>query len=263
MDFAGKVRGLKIQSASTIATESMKHLLSFSSEKGFGKDFDAECTKLLKARPTAVVLFNAVERVKKKRTASEIKKVIRELESAKEKAAANSAKLFLKKTTVLTHCHSTFEIEAMVRNKKKIRQVIVTETRPKNQGVTTAKELVAKKIPVLFVVDDAVSDEMGKTDIVMVGADALRKEGLINKVGTHMIAQEAREYGKPVYVITSTYTIDKRKKFVMEHRPSNEMEKIKGVKYDNPAFDITPWKYITAVVTEKGILKPARIKKML
>ncbi len=263
MGFIDNVKALKVQSASTIALESMKYLLKFSSKHGFGKEFDRECLRLLKARPTAVVLYNSIDRVKKERNAAEIREVIKEIEGAKAKVAANSEKIFLKKTTVLTHCHSTFEIAALVKNRGHVRDVIVTETRPKNQGVKTAKELIAKKIPVTFIVDSAVADAISRADIVMVGADALRKEGVVNKVGTHMIAHEAKENGKPFFVLTSMFTIDRRKKFIMEQRPAEEIEKIKGAKIMNPAFDITPWKFVTAVITEKGILKPAQIKKLL
>jgi ribose 1,5-bisphosphate isomerase len=263
MSFVGMLRSLEIQSASTIALESMEHLMVFSKKHGFGKDFDSECVKLLDARPTAVVLYNAVQRIRRKKAPGEIRKIIKELENARQRVAANSSKVFLRKTTVMTHCHSTFEIAALVKNRKRIREVIVTETRPRNQGIRTARELLAKKIRVTFIVDAAISDEISRADIVMVGADALRKEGVVNKVGTHPMALVARENRKPFYVITSTFAVDRRKKFVMERRPPEEIVKIKGAAVDNPAFDITPWKYVTAVVTEDGILKPARIKRMI
>jgi ribose 1,5-bisphosphate isomerase len=262
--FVSDLRKLKVQGASSIALESMEYLLDFSGKHGFGKEFDKECKKLLESRPTAVVLFNAIQRVRKNRTSGEIKRVISELEKAKEKTALNASKLFLSKTAVMTHCHSSFEVAALIRNKKKIRYVIVTETRPKNQGRITARELAAHNIPVLFIADDAISDEISKTDIVMVGADALRKEGLVNKVGTHPLALVAKENGKPFYVVTSSFTLDKRKKFVIEKRPTGELGfKLKGIAIDNPAFDITPWKYVSLIVTEKGIFKPPQIKRMI
>jgi eIF-2B alpha/beta/delta-like uncharacterized protein len=265
MDFIAELKSLNIQSATTIAIESMRYLRDFSKRSGFGMEFDAECKKLLAARPTAVVLYNAIDRVKKKRTEREIDSVITELETAKDKAAKNAAKIFLKKTDVLTHCHSTIVIAALVRNKSKVREVVVTETRPRDQGVKTAKELVAARIPVKFIIDSAISDFISQADIVLVGADALRKEGVVNKVGTHPLAVVARENKKPLYVITSSFTIDKRKSFVMEQRPPEELHHpdVKGAKIYNPAFDITPWKYVTAVVTEKGIITPSKIRKSI
>lgn len=149
----------------------------------------------------------------------------------------------------------------MVKNKSKIKNVIVTETRPKDQGVITAKQLLKNKIKVSFIIDSAISDFIGGVDIVVVGADALRREGLVNKVGTHPLALVAKENKKPFYVITSSLTIDRRKKILMEHRPAAELHHsyLRGAKIFNPAFDITPWKYVTAVVMEKGIMKPEAI----
>lgn len=253
MDFVSRLRNLKVQSATTIALESMKYLNSFSQKHGFGKIFDKECKRLLAARPTAVVLYHAIERLRKKASQKEIMKVISELESAKGLAAKNSGKIFKKRSTVLTHCHSSFVVTALIKNKPRIKEVIVTETRPKYQGMVTAKELLKARIKVSYITDAAISTVIEKADLIVVGADALRREGLVNKVGTHPLALVAKENRKPFYVITSSFTVDKRKKIVMEQRSPSEVAVIKGAKIFNPAFDITPWKYVSAVVTEKGV----------
>lgn len=261
MDFITRLKAMKIQSATTIAAESLNYLLHFSNKNGFGNKFDKECKRLLAARPTAVVLHNAIDMIKKKKNKDGIKKVIKELEDAKSLAAGNSSRLFNKRKTVLTHCHSTFVVAALVKNKSKIKEVIVTETRPRDQGLITAKELLKNKIRVSYIIDSAISDFIGEADVVIVGADALRKEGLVNKVGTHPLALVSKENRKPFYVITSSFTIDNRKRIVMEQRPPKEVihKHLRGAKIFNPAFDITPWKYVTAVVTEKGIFKPRAI----
>lgn len=265
MDFIARLKALDIQSATTIGLTSMKYLLKFSNKNGFGKKYDLECKKLLTARPTAVVLHNAIERAKKRKSVASIKTVIKELQESRSNAARNVYKIFRKKSVVLTHCHSSFVVEALVKNKSKIKEVIVTETRPKDQGLITAKELLKHNIHVSYIIDSAISDFIDKTDIVVVGADALRREGLVNKVGTHPLSVVAKENKKPFYVVTSSFTMDNRKKIVMEQRPSSEVEHghLKGAKIFNPAFDITPWKYITAVVTEKGVIRPGRIKRMV
>ena len=262
MSFVSRLKSLDVQSATTIALQSMEYLRGFAIKHGFDAAFDEECDKLLAARPTAVVLHNAIERVKKKRSGPELEKVIHDLIGARDKAAKNASEIFITKTDVLTHCHSTFVVAALVKNRNNVREVIVTETRPKDQGVRTAKELLAAKIPVTFIIDSAVSDLISRTDIVVVGADALRKEGLVNKVGTHPLACVAAENYKPLYVITSSFTFDSRKKIVMEQRPAAELHHpdLHGAKLLNPAFDITPWKYVSAVVTEKGIITPGKLK---
>src|SRR3989338_2879986 len=263
MYFASRLRTMKVQGATNITLESMRHLKTFSEKNGFGKKFDAECRKLIAARPTAVVLHNAMERVKKEKTRKNIDCIINDLAEAKENAARNSGRIFSKRKTVLTHCHSSYVVASLVKNKSKIKEVIVTETRPRYQGVITAKELLAKKIKVSFIVDSAISDFIGECDVVFVGADALRKEGLVNKVGTHQLAVVAKENHKPLYVVTSTFAIDKRKKIFMEERQASELahKNLKGAKIYNPAFDITPWKYVTGVITEKGISKPKKLIK--
>lgn len=263
MDFASRLRNLRIQSATTIAIESLKHLLAYTKKNGFGRKFDAECDRLLKARPTAVVLYNAIEKLRKSRNAETLSSIISGLDSSKSMAAKHSSSLFRRKKTVLTHCHSSFVVAALVKNKARIKGVIVTETRPKDQGLITARELLKNKIKVSYIVDSAISDFIGRADIVLVGADALRREGLVNKVGTHPLALVAKENRKPFYVVTSSFTIDKRKKIIMEQRPDSEImhRHIKGARIYNPAFDITPWKYVTGIVTENGILKPKEILK--
>lgn len=262
MNYIERLKSLDIQSATTIAIESLEYLRGFAIKRGFGEAFDEECTKLLDARPTAVVLHNAIEHIKEKPAGSVLEKVIRDLQSARDRAAKNASEIFITKTDVLTHCHSTFVVAALVKNRGSVRNVIVTETRPKDQGVRTAKDLLAAKIPVTFIIDSAVSDLISQTDIVVVGADALRKEGLVNKVGTHPLACVAKENNKPFYVITSSFTLDRRKKITMEQRPASELHHpdLRGAKILNPSFDITPWRYVSAVVTEKGIITPGKLK---
>lgn len=265
MGFVERLRALDVQSATTIALESMKYLLRFTGDNDFGKKFDMECKRLLAARPTAVVLYNSIERIRKRKNSQTIKSVIKELQESKSKAARNASKIFNKKSVVLTHCHSSFVVEALVKNKTKINEVIVTETRPREQGVITARELIKNGIRVSFIIDSAISDFIGKADLVVVGADALRKEGLINKVGTHPLALVANENKKPFYVITSSFTFDKRQKIIMEQRPASELQHkhLNGARIFNPAFDITPWKYVRTVVTETGIIKPSRLKRLV
>ncbi len=265
MDLIRRLKALDMQSATTIALTSMQYLLKFSNKNGFGKKFDSECKGLLAARPTAVVLHNAMERVKKRKSVSSLNGVIKELQESRSNAARKASGIFSKKSVVLTHCHSSFVVEALVKNKSKIREVIVTETRPRDQGVKTAMELLKHKIHVSFIIDSAISDFIDRADLVVVGADALRKEGLVNKVGTHPLAIVAKENKKPFYVITSSFTFDKRQKIIMEQRPAYELQhnNLKGAKIFNPAFDITPWGYVKAVVTETGIISPSKLKRLV
>jgi ribose 1,5-bisphosphate isomerase len=166
----------------------------------------------------------------------------------------------------MTHCHSG---EALSVIKQAWRQgkrfsVIATETEPLEQGIKTAKELAKLKIPVTLITDSAMGYFISDANVVIVGTDALRKEGAVNKTGTSLLALAAKENKKPFYVVANTLKLDKRKKITIEERPAKEVyKKLKGVKIRNPAFDLTSWKFVKAVITEKGILKSKEILRLL
>lgn len=257
-----EIKSLKIQGATNIAIASLKHLKKFSQKKGFGKEFDQEVKKLLKVRPTAVILYNVIQELRKDKSVRKINELLRKLEESKEKIAKNGASLIKNNFQVHTHCHSSRVIaimrEAAWQGKK--FSVIVDITRPKLQGIKTARELAKiKNIKVILIADGAASLALSNPvlpmdDILLVGADAIRVEGVVNKVGTYLLAVAAKEVKIPFYVAASTLKVDKRKRFKIEERkPSEVYRKIKNVEIRNPAFDITPLKFVTGLITEKGI----------
>lgn len=250
MSVVNDIKRLKIQGAVNIAEAGLKHLKKYINKSNFNK----EAGKLIKARPTAVPLFNAINEVKKDRTKKKIDELLTLIKTSKKKIARQ--RLFKKKVTVMTHCHSSEVVALLKKNKSKIKKVYVTETRPRNQGLLTLKDL--RGIRVVFIVDSACGYYMKDTDAVLVGSDALRKEGNVNKIGTLPLAITASAFNKPFYVVASKLKIDKRKKIEIEMRDPKEVSKIK-TKILNPAFDITPWRYVTAIITEDGIKKPAQL----
>ncbi|MCD6557504.1 MAG: translation initiation factor eIF-2B [Candidatus Aenigmarchaeota archaeon] len=261
------IKNLRIQGATEIAIRSLKYLKKFIGKK----DFNKKCKQLLNARPTAVTLYNVLQELKKEPTKEKIDELLKALEESNKKIAKTGSPLIKNGKRVQTHCHSSSAlaiIKEAAKNKK--FTVIVDETRPKRQGIKTAKELSKiKNIEVILLVDSAAGLALSPpvipmSDIVIVGTDAIRKEGVINKTGTYLLALAAAENGIPFYVAASRFKFDKRKKIKIEERPTKEVyRKIKNVKIMNPAFDITPWKYITGVVTENGIKKPLEIMKEL
>lgn len=268
-----KIKSVEVQGAKEIAVFSLKFLRGVAKKKGFGKEFRRAAKELEGARPTAVVLHNCLEIIHKDKNIETIDKLLENLENVNKKIAENGAKLFRKKRyKILTHCHSR-EALALIKELKKRGKyisVIATETDPLEQGVRTAKELSQKRIKVTLIIDSAVGDFMPETDMVIVGTDAMRKKGVVNKIGTNLYAISAKEHNKPFFVVGNTLKLDKRKEFEIEERPAEEVRKellktyrLKGIKIENPAFDITPWKFVTAVITEKGIYKPGQIKRML
>lgn len=266
-DFIKRIKSLEIQGAKEIAVESLKFLRNYAKENGFGNDFDKIAKKLEEARPTAVILHNCLEIIKKERNIETINKLLTKLNQATNEIAKKGSRLIKNGYTIMTHCHSG-EALAVIKQAwkegKKIK-VFATETEPKEQGIKTARELAEMKIPVVLIIDSAVEFFVKDVDIVIVGSDAIRKEGVVNKIGTCTIAIVAKEYKKPFYVVGNTLKLDKRKKIIIEERPPSEIyvERMKTLEVKNPAFDITPWKYVKRVITEKGILTPGNILRML
>jgi ribose 1,5-bisphosphate isomerase len=262
------IKTMKIRGARNIAIAGLEALKDVAEEAGFGKRFDSVSKKLISVRPTAVTLYNAVKKVKKEKTVDAIEEMIYYFENIGDVIGTVNYKLIKKYPTILTHCHSGSVIELLkIAKKKKIKfKVIVTETRPRLQGKTTARALVDVGIPVVYIIDDAAGFYIREVDAMIFGCDAIRKEGVVNKIGTYMLAVLAKENRVPVYFVGGLMKLDKRKKLIIEERDPDEItgkEDTKNFEIRNPAFDVTPWKYITGLVTEKGILKPAKVKRML
>jgi ribose 1,5-bisphosphate isomerase len=268
-----KIRSVEVQGAKEIAIYSLKFLRRLAKKKGFGKEFNHAMVELENARPTAVVLHNCLRLLRISKNLKTIDALLLHLESINDEIAENGLKLFRKKEyTILTHCHSgeALAVIKMLKRKRKKIRVFATETDPLEQGVKTAKELARARIPVTLIIDSAASYFMPDIDIVIVGTDAIRKEGVVNKIGTSLYAFAAKAYKKPFYVVGNMFKLDKRRKFRIEQRSSKEVYRelthpgrLKGVKIKNPAFDITPWEYVTKVITEDGVFTPAQIKKIL
>ena len=255
------------------------------------------------ARPTAVNLFRAIDRMKKvaettggileikQALIDEAKAIHAEEEAATERLSRLGAGLIKDGFTVLTHCNTgplatagygtaLGVIKATVEQGKKI-EVIVTETRPLLQGARlTAWELMQDNIPVTLITDSMAGYfiNKGKVNCVILGADRIAANGdTANKIGSYTLAVLAKENGIPFYVAAPTSTIDLSLKsgaeIPIEERNPDEVTSIggvrlapKGVTAANPAFDVTPHQYITAIITEKGIVRKPyvdRLKKLL
>jgi len=266
-EFIKKIKSLEIQGAKEIAIEGLKFLREYSKENGFGKDFDRTARLIEKARPTAVVLHNCLEILEKDKNLETINKLLRKLGQMNKEIAKRGSRLIKDGYVIMTHCHSgeaCAVIEQAWKEGKRIT-VYATETEPKNQGIKTARELAEMKIPVILIIDSAIEYFIKDVDIVIVGTDAIRKEGIVNKIGTYPLAVVAREHKKPFYVVGNTLKLDKRKKIIIEERSPHEVyiEHMKTLEVRNPAFDITPLKYVKRIICEKGILTPGNVLRML
>jgi methylthioribose-1-phosphate isomerase len=198
-----------------------------------------------------------------------------------KKLGAFGAELLPQEGTVLTHCNAGAlaacgygsalgVIRAAIERGQKI-DVFADETRPFNQGMRlTAWELTKDNIPTTLICDNMAGYFMGQGRIqaVIVGADRIAANGdTANKIGTYSVAILAKEHGIPFYVAAPFNTIDTAtatgKGIPIEERSAREVTHVNGVqvtpdgvKIANPAFDVTPAGYITAIITERGVLRP-------
>ncbi len=256
------------------------------------KDLDHICKVIGETRPTAVNLFWAIGRMQDKfeslriRPVAQIKQALIE-ESQRmhaEDIAANQAMgrhgatLMPSNGGVLTHCNAGAlatagygtalgVIRAAVEQGKKIH-VYADETRPFLQGSRlTAWELMKDGIPTTVISDNMAGALMkqGRIGAIVVGADRIAANGdVANKIGTYTVAVLAKEHGIPFYVAAPISTVDLATAdgsgIPIEQRDSKEVTHIAGqqmvpdgVEVENPAFDVTPARYITAIITERGI----------
>jgi methylthioribose-1-phosphate isomerase len=260
---------------------------------GLLAEMEAAAHMLRSTRPTAVNLAWALERVlgaARGSTAvaevaeaalSEARRIHEEEIEAGRAIGRLGAELVPATATVLTHCNTGAlatagygtalgVIRAAHAQGKRIH-VLVDETRPLLQGARlTAWELQRLGIPFTVIVDGAAGEMMrrGKIDCVIVGADRIAANGdVANKVGTYSLAVLARENGLPFYVAAPTSTIDLSTAtgdgIPIEERPADEVTGFAGTRTTpagaaaaNPAFDVTPARYVAAIITERGIARP-------
>ncbi|MEE9365317.1 MAG: S-methyl-5-thioribose-1-phosphate isomerase [Dehalococcoidales bacterium] len=258
----------------------------------FLKKLDAVMVTIAATRPTARNLFWAIQRMKKVvescNDINEIKpallkeavKIHAEEAEATRKLSRFGTELIRGGDTVLVHCNAGPLATAgygtalgiilfAIEQGKKVN-VLATETRPVLQGARiTTWELKKAGIPVTLITDSMAGYFMqrGEVNCVIVGADRIAANGdTANKIGTYTLAVLARENNVPFYVAAPTSTIDPSlasgDEIPIEQRKPEEITHIRGVpiapegvEVQNPAFDVTPHKYITAIITEKGIIR--------
>jgi methylthioribose-1-phosphate isomerase len=267
----------------------------------FMKGLEKVFNDLLSTRPTAVNIQWAVERMKKflmerKNEPVDALKALLVEESISvlredieiNRAIGKFGAQFIKDgDTIITHCNAgslatggygtaTGPIRVAVEQGKRI-QVIADETRPVLQGARlTAWELMEDNIPVTLITDNTAGALLrkGEISLAIVGTDRTVANGdVANKIGTYSLAVLCRENGVPFYVAAPLSSIDfsiPTGEFIpIEERGSEEVTHIfechiapAGVKVRNLAFDVTPAKYITGIITEKGVFRPEDLHKL-
>ncbi len=258
-------------------------------------DLSEAAETLKRARPTAANLFWAVSRMLQRAESGADAEGIREAMLDEAQALADEDVLINKRLgqhgaalvqdgdTILHHCNTgalaTVDygtalgvIRTAYEQEKQIH-VLVDETRPRLQGARlTSWELQQLGIPFTLIVDNAAGHFLrtGQVNIVLVGADRVAANGdVANKIGTYKLALAAQDNGVPFYPCVPTSTVDlalpSGDDIPIEKRPTEEITEVtyqgqpivpQGVAVANPAFDVTPHRYVSGIVTENGIAYP-------
>jgi len=264
-------------------------------------EFEQICDTLAATRPTAVNLFWAIDRMRlvyselqsqsieevREKLTAEAKKIRLEDIFINECIGRNGSELIPDGKTVLTHCNAGAlatagygtalgVIRAAVASGKRI-DVFADETRPFLQGARlTVWELQHDGIPTTLITDNMAGHFLhsGKIGCVIVGADRITANGdVANKVGTYSLAVLANENRVPFYVAAPISTLDLKlasgDQIPIEQRPARELTHVYGVAVApagtavaNPAFDVTPNRYVTAIVTERGVARPPYLESL-
>ena len=289
---AEAIRSMVIRGAPAIGVAAAMGIALGMQSAESAAEFDHICETLAATRPTAVNLFWAIHRMRRRyeelqdRPIDEIRHgLIAEARQVRlediainECIGRNGAVLIPDGKTVLTHCNAGAlatagygtalgVIRAAVASGKKL-DVFVDETRPFMQGARlTVWELQHDNIPATLITDNMAGHFLhsGRIGCVVVGADRIAANGdVANKIGTYSLAVLAKENGVPFYVAAPISTLDLTLSsgdlIPIEQRAAGEVTHVHGIPVapagttvENPAFDVTPHRYVTAIVTERGI----------
>jgi methylthioribose-1-phosphate isomerase len=249
-----------------------------------GEDLEEADRLLRQSRPTAVNLFHALDRMRPhfgdlKGSLEEAKALCREVEETERAISQHGAKVL--RGQVLTHCNTgplatggwgtALGAILEAHRQGRVRHVWVDETRPYLQGARlTAFELMKARVPATLIADNMAGFLMqrGQVDAVIVGVDRMALNGdFANKIGTYALAVLAHHHGIPFYAALPLSSVDPRLEtgqgIPIEERPPEEVTHIRGLPIAppgfpayHPAFDVTPHRFLTGIVTEKGVLYP-------
>lgn len=269
--------------------------------KSFMKEMKKVAAHIGAARPTAVNLFWALRRMirtaernrtddipsLKKILEREARAILREDNEICRALGEKGSVLIRDGASVLTHCNAgglatgkygtALSVLFAAHEKGRKIRVFVDETRPLLQGCRlTAWELMRAGIETILICDDMAARVMyeGKVDMVITGADRIAANGdTANKIGTYGLARLAEAHGLPFYIAAPLSTVDLEtpsgKEIPIEERDPDEVRRIgdrwiapRKVKVYNPAFDVTPARFIRGIITEAGIIRPPYRKNL-
>ncbi|MGP8337000.1 MAG: ribose 1,5-bisphosphate isomerase [Methanosarcinaceae archaeon] len=275
-----EIRGAgRIAKAAAVALRDYAENLEVDSMDKFRIHIENAAKLLIDTRPTAVSLPNAVRLTArynstdveeaKEEIINNAERFIRQAGEALQKIGEIGAKRIRDGDVIMTHCnsHAALCVITTAFGQGKDISVIATETRPRRQGLLTSKHLLDHGIPTTLIVDSAARYCMKEVDIVIVGADAIAVNGaLINKIGTSQIALAAHEARTNFMTAAETYKfspdtilgdfIEIEERSIDEVIDQDILADLPKLNVRNPAFDITPPKYIDLIITDVGAVPP-------
>ena len=289
---AEKIKRLEVQGARNVAIAAIKALQTLAEQTAaknkiaFIGELKEAQSVLFASRETEPLMRNAVRWVITQAEENSTEKVdtlselvgsnvglfLQNLDASRECTAEIGAKRIRDGMLVATHCHSSTVTRMIAKAKADGKQfsVICTETRPAFQGRITAREMVELGIETIFIIDSAARSYMGNVDLVVVGADAITSEGnVVNKIGTSGIAVLANEARKPFYVVSELLKFDPETlgggyERIEQRNPAEVWKEApEKLSVRNPAFDVTPSRYINGLICEEGIIPPQSVTEVM
>lgn len=286
---ARRIAEMEVRGAATIADAAAAALGAQAADSdaksaaAFRAELRAAARKLQDTRPTAVSLPNALRYVLSgmegdsvEELRSSVERTVAQfrsnLDDAQDRLGRIGAGRLSDGDVVMTHCHSTDAmacIGAAVEAGTDI-EAIVKETRPRNQGHITARQLRELGVPVTLIVDNAAHRFLDDADHLLVGADSIAADGsVVNKIGTAGLAVSARDRGVEVMVAAQSIKLHPKTltgaAVEIEQREDTEVideetrADIGDIEVANPAFDVTPPRHVDAIVTERGQFPPESV----
>ena len=222
---------------------------------------------LVLARPMMAAIENAVALAWERCLAdgdpvSGVAEAIERLEAAADGMTA-TARGVIPHDTLITLTYSSAVVEVLGRLRP--RRVIVSESRPLNEGLRTARALAGQGISLTLVTEAQMALFVREAEAVVVGADSVQPDGsLVNKVGTHLLALAARAEKVPLYVLAETLKVaapSQPKRFTVEEGKRQEITRYRWLEVRNVYFEVTPARLVTAYVTEEGVRKPTEMRR--
>ena len=236
---------------------------------------------LIQAQPSMAPTFNLVNSViagvqeasdldsARRLATATAEAVAAQLHSRNEEIAHQALSLFAGGSSVLTHSRSSTVMAALrlAANQGRQLEVVCTESRPIYEGRVVAASLAEQGIRATLIADSAAGHFVSQVDLVMVGADSVSTDGVVNKMGTYPIALAARAQGVPFHTLCGTekFLPTDYPHFRIEPKDSQEVwpEHPEEVTVINLYFDVTPLTYVSGVVTERGILTANELDELL